>query len=83
MRKTVTVLSLLSTGLVLLAAAVFLLIQTAAEIDVIGGIGLPTLRFLYLHTAGGACVIMTVLGALSLIAALIAGNPLKPRSPRR
>ena len=81
MRRTIAILSLIGTGLALLATAALLLIRAVADISIIGGIGLPTLLFLFLHTSGGLCVIATILGMLALLSALITVLMTKPRRP--
>ena len=73
MKKKHIVILLLAIGLVLLLTSVILAFMEASKIDVIGGAGLPTLRFAFHSAKNGLYYNLAFLGVFSIIASIVVG----------
>ena len=73
MKKKHIVILLLAIGLVLLLTSVILAFMEASKIDVIGGAGLPTLRFAFHSAKNGLYYNLAFLGVCTIIASIVVG----------
>ena len=73
MKKKHIVILLLVAGIVLLLTSVILAFMEASKIDVIGGAGLPTLRFAFHSAKNGLYYNLAFLGVCTIIASIVVG----------
>ena len=73
MKKKHIVILLLAIGIVLLLISAILTFMEASKIDIIGGAGLPTLRFVFRYAKNGLYYYLASLGVCSIIASIVVG----------
>lgn len=73
MKKTYLVIGLLTAGLLLLAASLILTAVAAADLDIIGGTGLPTYLHLFLRDRGGLYAGLALVGVGFCVGAAVVG----------
>ena len=71
MKKKHIVISLLAIGIVLLLISAILTFMEASKIDIIGGAGLPTLRFVFRYAKNGLYYSMAFYGLCSIVASIV------------